>query len=108
MAIRVKLFGVENPVIRTIHRNLLLNARELNHLLSKEELQKIFPIAGSGIDFDFSERNKIILRPENNIISHINHEPMVAGQAYPLVLGDKKMLSINHALFRMHVVHSYF
>jgi hypothetical protein len=107
MAIRVKLFGVEKPVIRTIHRNILLNARELNHLLSKEELQKIFP-NGAGINFDFSQRNQIILCPENNIVSHLNHEPMVAGQEYPLVLGDTKILGINNFLFRAHVVHSFF
>lgn len=109
MSLRLRLIGIKSPhnIMRTIHRDTTFNASELKHLIPKEHLHALFP-RGAGINFDFSDRGKIILRPEQHMIACINAEPMQVDHDYPLVLGDVKMLAIGKVLFRIDVFHSYF
>jgi hypothetical protein len=107
--LRVRLIGIKTPrhVIKTIHRCTILNASELRHLLLREHLETMFT-HGAGIQFDFLRRDKIIMRPEEQIVACINGEPMLAGCEYSIVAGDIKNLIIGNTQFRLDVFRSHF
>lgn len=108
MSLRARLFGIKSPhIIRTIHRDTLLNASELKNLLPKKNLQAMFP-RGAGLNFDFMHKDRIILRPEEKIIATINGELMQIGQEYHLLAGDIKELIIGEKMFRLDVLYSNF
>lgn len=106
MHLRVRLTCVGRPkVIKTIHCNTTLNIEQLKHLMSLEELRKIFP-KGGGVNFNFQERNPVILSPEGPIIAHLGSKLMLPDSLHPLEKDN--ILKIGEELFRLHVFPSTF
>ncbi|KKQ51753.1 MAG: hypothetical protein US70_C0013G0004 [Parcubacteria group bacterium GW2011_GWD2_38_11] len=103
--LRVRLTG--GGIMRTIHRDTLLNARDLSHLLPAENLQRLLP-GGMGVHFDFSQRGIVLLRPEGTSNAMLNGSPITSNENHHLTDGDIKLLHIGDLLLRAQVIHSHF
>lgn len=112
MGLRVRLIGIETPhiLIRTIHRNTLLNAHGLKHILPAEYRNELFP-PGTGINFDFEELDRIHLvhlHLEKADCVHLNGKPMVFGEKYAMKLHEEGIISVRGTLLNVGIIESHF
>jgi hypothetical protein len=107
--LRVRLIGIKTPrhVIKTIHRCTILNANELHHLFSSDQLKKMFP-GNSSIHFNLSSPGQIILRPEEEIVAYLDDVQMLASQHYPINKEGMRKIYIGGIELHMDVFRSHF
>lgn len=109
MGLRLRLTVVGNPhMTRTFLRCGTFDAKDLRHVMTKDDLAKIFG-SGTSIDIDFfAEKGTVHLSPEGNGPVHFDSEVMLPGKKYPIKLNEKSIIRIGDLLLQANVFRSDF
>lgn len=109
MGMRLQLAVVGKPhMTKTFLKCGTFDARDLRHVINKDELEEIFR-GGAGINLDFfTEKGVVNLKAEGRGPIHFNSEVMLPGKKYPLRLNEKGILKIGDLLLHAKVLKSNF